>query len=145
MIDGVQRCVAGTRNPSVLCHLKKKINTLDSQQVKLPFFFFSPKANKHFHAEVFVLASNDTTVHPLTRFLFVFRNTKSTSSSPRRGRTAGSDTTARWRNWLWTATWSDLFGSRTPSSGTPRTQIPTGLQCPTSCSGYGTTGRYFTP
>lgn len=40
MIDGVQRCVAGTRNPSVLCHLKKKINTLDSQQVKLPFFFF---------------------------------------------------------------------------------------------------------
>lgn len=145
MIDGVQRCVAGTRNPSVLCHLKRKSILLILSRWSCLFFFFSPKANKHFHAEVFVLASNDTTVYPLTRFLFVFRNTKSTSSSPRRGRTAGSDTTARWRNWLWTATWSDLFGSRTPSSGTPRTQIPTGLQCPTSCSGYGTTGRYFTP
>lgn len=145
MIDGVQRCVAGTRNPSVLCHLKRKSILLILSRWSCLFFFFSPKANKHFHAEVFVLASNDTTVHPLTRFLFVFRNTKSTSSSPRRGRTAGSDTTARWRNWLWTATWLDLFGSRTPSSGTPRTQIPTGLQCPTSCSGYGTTGRYFTP
>lgn len=145
MIDGVQRCVAGTRNPSVLCHLKRKSILLILSRWSCLFFFFSPKANKHFHAEVFVLASNDTTVYPLTRFLFVFRNTKSTSSSPRRGQTAGSDTTARWRNWLWTATWLDLFGSRTPSSGTPRTQIPTGLQCPTSCSGYGTTGRYFTP
>lgn len=77
--------------------------------------------------------------------MFFFpRNTKLTSSLPRPGPTAVSDTTARWKNWLWTAIWSDLFGCQIPSSGTPRPPIPTGLQCLTSCSEYGTMGRYFT-
>lgn len=73
------------------------------------------------------------------------RNIKLTSSLPRRGPTVASDTTAQWKYWLWTATWLDLFGYLTPSSETPRLQIPTGLQCLTSCSGYGTMGRYFIP
>lgn len=94
------------------------------------------------------MASNHTAPLTVTSkafcCLFLSRNTKLTSSLPRPGPTAVSDTTARWKNWLWTVTWSDLFGCLIPSSGTPRPQMPTGLQCPTSCSEYGTMGRYFT-
>lgn len=40
MIDGVQRCVAGTRNPSVLCHLKRKSILLILSRWSCLFFFF---------------------------------------------------------------------------------------------------------
>lgn len=41
MIDGVQRCVAGTRNPSVLCHLKRKSILLILSRWSCLFFFFT--------------------------------------------------------------------------------------------------------
>lgn len=145
MMDGVLRCAVETHNPSIHCHLKATSILLSSRWIYSIFSLFPRTQNRT--SDVFEMKWHQMTLHyiHLCLGLLFFRNTKLISFLPRRGQTAASDTTAQWKYWPWTAIWLVWYGYQTPSSETPRMQIPTGLQCPTSCSEYGTTGRYFTP
>lgn len=78
-------------------------------------------------------------------FFPLCRNTQSTYSSVKAGKTNASALKARWRCFPWIISWPATSGPRTPSSSTGRSPSRTTWPHLTSCYGWKMTGLCSTP